>query len=471
MDTTADVILEGWHYHQYFGSYMSAPGDVNGDGYDDLTVCSAYGPSGYAKAWYLYLGGDPFPTQYYFELYANRNIDQLFGTYGNRRVDVNVDGFNDIIAYDEPDPNSWDYYTYIFLGSQTPDTVVDFTFPGVRMSVVDVNGDDIDDVSTGIYYYFAGEYFDINPDHRVIELCHYSNGCGDLNFDGYNDFLTGNRSTDSVHFYFGGNPPDSQASYEVSLTGLGKQMPLLGDIDGDNWPEILLRYDVNDTHQVWIYKTRPFQVETDLALKMTAGQLPVVTWPGESFTFSGQLLNADTARASVDLWLEVRTPRNLYIDFRQWHDIILQPYQIVSVSNINQSVPSTAKCGEYSLISYCGQYPDEIVDSAFIWVSVQCQPSWDQSGTIPGAPEIQLKAYPNPFNATTTISFDLPVSGNVRLEVYNIIGRLVEMLVDENLDAGRHNIEWDASALSSGVYFYKLNADGNILTKRMTLLK
>jgi len=79
--------------------------------------------------------------------------------------------------------------------------------------------------------------------------------------------------------------------------------------------------------------------------------------------------------------------------------------------------------------------------------------------------------YPNPFNANTNISFDLAVAGNVSLNVYDITGRLVVTLLDGHKDAGNHVVVWDASSVSSGVYFYKLTAGDYTATKSMNLLK
>ena len=79
--------------------------------------------------------------------------------------------------------------------------------------------------------------------------------------------------------------------------------------------------------------------------------------------------------------------------------------------------------------------------------------------------------YPNPFNSETVISFDLNVSGNVTLDIYNVLGQKVSTLADGRMEAGSHSLRWDASTFSSGVYFYKLTAGDKIFTKRMTMLK
>jgi len=79
--------------------------------------------------------------------------------------------------------------------------------------------------------------------------------------------------------------------------------------------------------------------------------------------------------------------------------------------------------------------------------------------------------YPNPFNATTVINYQLPVDGDVRLEVYNTLGQKVTALVDETQEAGYKSVIWDASEVSSGLYFYKLTAGDYTETRRMMLVK
>lgn len=80
--------------------------------------------------------------------------------------------------------------------------------------------------------------------------------------------------------------------------------------------------------------------------------------------------------------------------------------------------------------------------------------------------------YPNPFNPSTSIEFSLPEQADVRLEVFNSIGMRVAILIDENKQAGYHTARLDASSYSSGMYFYRLIANGNIVsTKKMILIK
>jgi hypothetical protein len=90
--------------------------------------------------------------------------------------------------------------------------------------------------------------------------------------------------------------------------------------------------------------------------------------------------------------------------------------------------------------------------------------------TLPS--EVALEQnYPNPFNPTTTIAFNMPEAGFVSLKVYNLIGQEVATLVDETKEAGSHSVTFNAEALTSGVYLYKLQAAGTTITKKFTLLK
>ena len=79
--------------------------------------------------------------------------------------------------------------------------------------------------------------------------------------------------------------------------------------------------------------------------------------------------------------------------------------------------------------------------------------------------------YPNPFNPSTQIRFSLQSSHVTRLTVYDILGREVAVLVDGVMQAGSHTVNFDASNITSGVYVYKLEAGGQVMSKRMTLVK
>ena len=91
--------------------------------------------------------------------------------------------------------------------------------------------------------------------------------------------------------------------------------------------------------------------------------------------------------------------------------------------------------------------------------------------------EVQLYSnYPNPFNPSTKIEYFLPQKSNVRLEIYNILGRRVNTLVDGPVDAGMNSVIWNSTdqggnQVASGVYLYRLTVGNKVESKRMLLIK
>jgi photosystem II stability/assembly factor-like uncharacterized protein len=82
-----------------------------------------------------------------------------------------------------------------------------------------------------------------------------------------------------------------------------------------------------------------------------------------------------------------------------------------------------------------------------------------------------LQNYPNPFNPVTTIEFSIPRRSTVVLKVFDLLGREVQTLISGQLEAGTFSLQWSGQQASSGIYFYRLQADGYVHTKRMLLVK
>jgi hypothetical protein len=85
--------------------------------------------------------------------------------------------------------------------------------------------------------------------------------------------------------------------------------------------------------------------------------------------------------------------------------------------------------------------------------------------------EFLLQNYPNPFNGSTTISWQLPEKAHVILKVYDFTGREVKTLVDYDQIKGEHTVNFDASGLPAGVYFYHLQVNGTVETNKMIKLR
>lgn len=93
-----------------------------------------------------------------------------------------------------------------------------------------------------------------------------------------------------------------------------------------------------------------------------------------------------------------------------------------------------------------------------------------EQGYIPDAFSLEQN-FPNPFNPSTKITFSITQYGLTKLAIYNLLGEKIITLVNQELNAGRHSVDFDASNLSSGVYFYRLESGNNISTMKMVLLK
>jgi hypothetical protein len=79
--------------------------------------------------------------------------------------------------------------------------------------------------------------------------------------------------------------------------------------------------------------------------------------------------------------------------------------------------------------------------------------------------------YPNPFNPSTVISYSIPASSKVTLTVYDVLGKFITTLVNENQEAGSYLVNFNAAGLSNGMYFYNLQSDNFVKTNKMLLLK
>jgi len=142
-------------------------------------------------------------------------------------------------------------------------------------------------------------------------------------------------------------------------------------------------------------------------------------------------------------------------------------------SGYNWQVEYTAPAGSYRHLS-------KARNGAYIWAvrsnggitRCTCYLSGitKLSGSVPDVFSLRQN-FPNPFNPQTSIDFDIPRKSKVKLNVYDLSGRLVTSLIDYELIPGQYRVSWDASGLASGVYFYSLITDEYVQTRKMILMK
>ncbi|MEI7485675.1 MAG: T9SS type A sorting domain-containing protein [Ignavibacteriota bacterium] len=92
------------------------------------------------------------------------------------------------------------------------------------------------------------------------------------------------------------------------------------------------------------------------------------------------------------------------------------------------------------------------------------------STTVPGAYSLEQN-FPNPFNPTTNINFSVAKTGFVKIVVFDVLGREVQTLVNEKMNAGSYEVSFNGSSLYSGIYFYKISAGEFSQVKKMVLIK
>ncbi len=137
--------------------------------------------------------------------------------------------------------------------------------------------------------------------------------------------------------------------------------------------------------------------------------------------------------------------------------------------------------GFYTPVSYVGAFGDRLWTQGWTFLSEAGITANDGMGATVVAEEAALTAvpsdfallqnHPNPFNPSTTIRYSLPGSGFVSLKVFDMVGQQVATLVEGHRQAGSYQVRLDASDLSSGIYFYQLQAGGQVFNRKMTLMK
>jgi hypothetical protein len=211
---------------------------------------------------------------------------------------------------------------------------------------------------------------------------------------------------------------------------------------------------------------------------------PPVTVPaGGFFTFTGILINNTDQPQTTDVWIMVGLPQGgQFGPLQQFNNIPLPPFDTLIAPGARQNIPLAAPLGTYDYIAYCGDYPSSAIDSASFEFEIiapltEGSEEWDltrwfDTGDVEIPTDVALlTSYPNPFNAETRIHYQIPIEGNVKIEVFNVGGQIVKTLVDGIYQAGEHSVSWSADDVNSGVYFIKLSTSDKNLVKKITLIK
>src|SRR5690606_18976751 len=246
---------------------------------------------------------------------------------------------------------------------------------------------------------------------------------------------------------------------------------------------------------------------------------------GGTFRYRVTLTNATDQPQTMQGWVEAVLPNGTaYGPLLGPKTVTLQAGQTLGPVRFRQRVPAAAPPGEYQIRVRVGDYPDTVVSEDTFTFEKEAPPSalrsgealagrdarqateaavpegWEseeltdgeplmaakaapepEAATVPEAapasaqtlPEVVAlhPAAPNPFGQATTLRFDLPEAGPVRLVVYDVLGRAVARLVDGEVEAGFHAVVLDGRGLASGPYVVRLEAGGAAAVQRITLVR
>jgi hypothetical protein len=223
---------------------------------------------------------------------------------------------------------------------------------------------------------------------------------------------------------------------------------------------------------------------------VAANTSPLTVAPGGSVTFSYSVRNNTGASATGDLWYSAAGGSITGV-IRSGTLPAGQAFSGVYTQNI----PGNAPPGIYTYQLRIGQYPAPAVDTETFSITVTAAPrqaggpdAWTvadatpwpgaevvaapaaSSGTLPSSFALHAAA-PNPFAARTTLRYDLPEAADVTVEVLDLLGRRVAVLVDGEAEAGSHAVTLDAAVLPSGVYLVRMTAGAFAAAQRVTLVR
>lgn len=455
MNSIPDVILTGIENEMFGGYNATIAGDINGDGFNDVIVSAiAAEPSG-AGAVYVFLGGDPFDTEvdyvlngasYAQVLYINFN----FGWFLSADNDFNNDGYDDLVIGSPGPSMSWEGQVDVFLGGEPFDTESDFCLYGHN------------------YFDFYGSFI-----------------AGDLNGDGYDDFLPGHTEDNDyiLDIYPGCDdfPPNSSvASLNMDSLGYDNKAITSGNIDDDINDELIYTF-VNLTP---FYKSTniinfdlDFQIECTDSIPYNYSDYGVI-----SHIFFADINNDDENDLVIASDSDSHHHYSGIVNIYYGGTLLDTIPDIIMTGSVNYEYFGKVGYdlgdvnGDGNTDILLGSSTEPIGSTIIDYVTIYTDENLVSAESIIVTSGIGLYNYPNPFNPSTNISFSISNDSYVELSIYNIKGQKIKTLLNEKMQKGKHSIIWSGldsnnKPVGSGIYLYKVKAGNFEAVKRMILLK
>ena len=203
---------------------------------------------------------------------------------------------------------------------------------------------------------------------------------------------------------------------------------------------------------------------------------------GGSFNFTCMVENTTDSLVTFDAWTKAILPNGSFFGPILERRNLRLNAQSCFTRTLRETVPGAAPPGNYVYKGYLGNMPNDVWaeddfpfskmagESGFSQYLGWQVTGWDETPAVVPA-GIEISASPNPFNPATTIDFYLPAAGNMELAVFDVSGREIARLAEGFYPQGSHQAEFDASALSSGIYFARMNTGGSAIVQKLLLVK
>jgi len=234
----------------------------------------------------------------------------------------------------------------------------------------------------------------------------------------------------------------------------------------------------------------PVYVPPEVTLSLSPYGAPIqIPATGGSFDFNVSVANAEPGPQSVDIWTSCLQPDS------SWLGPLMGPYSVVFPGNWTVSRDRTQEFyyagspGIYTYYGYAGNYPFEIWSADSFQFELlpgdnsphildlsnrgesfdTLMPGSEVPSTLTQAVSVQIS--PNPSNSTFQFKYVLPSPARVRMEIFDIAGRLISTLIDRKQNAGDYTVRFEGSALPSGIYLLRLEAGGEVAVGKIAIIK